>query len=191
MAQPVWVTPSGSLGTIPEGVFFQLSIQAYDPDQPDNPAALHYEVIAGSLPPGIQCEDTGLIVGVPKEVVSVQGVPLEVSRDVTSKFAARVYSTNPDGTVNRLSDRTFTLTVTGQDTPEWITPAGQITQIYDGSLVSGIQLEYTDTDPADTVVVKLVAGSLPPGLTLSSTGLISGFVAPNASVASTAGFSRD
>lgn len=191
MAQPVWVTPSGSLGTIPEGVFFQLSIQAYDPDQPDNPAALHYEVIAGSLPPGIQCEDTGLIVGVPKAVVSVQGVPLEVSRDVTSKFAARVYSTNPDGTVNRLSDRTFTLTVTGQDTPEWITPAGQITQIYDGSLVSGIQLEYTDTDPADTVVVKLVAGSLPPGLTLSSTGLISGFVAPNATVASTAGFSRD
>jgi hypothetical protein len=191
MAQPVWVTPSGSLGTIPEGVFFQLAIQAYDPDQPNNPEVLHYEVIAGSLPPGIQCEATGLIIGVPRAVASVQGVPLEVSRDVTSKFAARVFTTNPDGTINRLSDRTFTLTVTGQDAPEWITPAGQITQIYDGSLVPGIQLEYTDTDPSDTVVVKLVAGNLPPGLTLSSKGLISGFVAPNATIQSTAGFSRD
>jgi hypothetical protein len=28
MAQPVWITPEGSLGTIPEGVFFQLAMLA-------------------------------------------------------------------------------------------------------------------------------------------------------------------
>jgi hypothetical protein len=31
MAQPVWITPAGSLGTIPEGIFFQLPLLAYDP----------------------------------------------------------------------------------------------------------------------------------------------------------------
>ena len=28
MAQPVWITPAGSLGTIPEGIFYQTSMLA-------------------------------------------------------------------------------------------------------------------------------------------------------------------
>ena len=31
MAQPTWVTPAGTLGTIPEGVFYQTPIEAIDP----------------------------------------------------------------------------------------------------------------------------------------------------------------
>jgi hypothetical protein len=190
MAQPVWLTPAGSLGTIPEGQFFQLALLAEDPD--NNP--LSYEVIAGKLPTGIQCESTGLIVGIPKAVVSVQGVPAQVSRDVTSKFAARVYTTrvvNGVTIVDRLADRTFTIIVTGQDAPEFTTPAGQIAQYIDGALVSGLQIGYTDVDPDEIVAVNLVAGALPPGLTISTKGLISGFISPLAPIDATAGFSRD
>ena len=32
MAQPVWVTPAGDLGTIAENLFFQIPIEATDPD---------------------------------------------------------------------------------------------------------------------------------------------------------------
>lgn len=191
MAQPVWVTPAGSLGTIPEGVFYSTPLVAVEPELGDT---VYYQLIAGDLPAGIQIQQTGLITGVPKAVATVQGVPEQVSRDVTSKFAVRAYTrrtVNGITVINRLADRTFEITVTGQDVPQWITPAGQIAQVFDGSLVEGIQLEYTDVDPDDTVVVKLVAGQLPPGLSLSAQGLISGFVSPNTSVTAQAGYSRD
>jgi hypothetical protein len=191
MAQPQWVTPAGSLGTIPEGVFYSTPLVAVEPELGDT---VYYQLLAGELPAGIQIQQTGLMTGIPKAVTTVQGVPEQVSRDVTSKFAVRAYTrrtVNGVTVINRLADRTFELTVTGQDVPQWITPAGQIAQIFDGTLVEGIQLEYTDVDPDDTVVVKLVAGQLPPGLTLSRTGLISGFVAPNTNIGALAGFSRD
>ena len=186
MAQPVWETPAGSLGTIPEGVFYSTPLVAVDPGAD----TVYFQLIAGQLPPGLQIQQSGLLAGVPKAVVTVQGVPAEVSRDVESKFAVRAY-TKIGTTINRLADRTFTLTVTGQDAPEWITPAGQIAQYFDGSLVTGYQLQYTDTDPADTVTVRLISGSLPTGLTLSPRGLISGFIQPLSPIDATAGFSRD
>ena len=170
MAQPVWITPAGSLGTIPEGVFFQVPLLAEEPDLGET---IYYTVIAGTLPAGVQCEQTGLIAGIPKAVASIQGVPSEVSNDVVSKFAVRAYTTqtvNGTTVINRLADRTFTLTVTGQDAPEFITPAGNIATYYDGSQVNDLQIEYTDTDPSDLVVVRLVAGKLPPGLSISATG---------------------
>ena len=188
MAQPIWVTPAGDLGTYPEGVFFQLPLLAENP----NPGELFYEIIAGALPAGVQCDANGLIVGIPKAVVSVQGVPEPVSADVTSRFAARVYTKTPLGQIDRLADRTFTITITGQDVPEFITPAGQIAQYYDGSFLEpGYQIQYTDTDPADTVTVRLISGSLPPGTSISSTGLISGFIEPISQTGQLAGFSRD
>lgn len=174
MAQPIWVSPVGSLGTIPEGVFYSTPLLAYEPSA----ETVYFEIISGNLPPGVQCEATGLIVGVPLAIASVQGVPLNVSADVTSKFVVRAYTKKINGTVDRLADRTFTLTVTGQDAPEFITEAGNIAIYYDGTLVPGLQIQYTDYDPADVVEVRLVTGSLPPGLTISLTGLISGFVQP-------------
>ena len=192
MAQPVWITPAGSLGTIPEGVFYEVPLQAIDPADVDT---IYYEVIAGQLPAGIEViNDTGLIAGVPQAIVVVDGVPAPVSADITSKFAVRAYTKKTISgvtVINRLADRTFTLTVTGQNNPEFITPAGNVGTYFDGSQVAGLQIEYTDVDPADIVVVRLAAGLLPPGLTISPTGLISGFIAPNTDAGVAAGFSRD
>lgn len=191
MAQPVWVTPAGSLGTIPEGVFYATPLVAVEPELSET---VYYQLIAGTLPSGIQIQQTGVLTGVPKAVANIQGVPSLVAGDVTSKFAVRAYTrrtVNGVTVINRLADRTFTLTVTGQNAPEWITPPGQIAQVFDGSLVTSIQVLYTDPDPGDINVVTLVAGTLPPGLTISRTGLISGFVAPNAIIGEVAGYSRD
>jgi Putative Ig domain len=192
MAQPVWITPAGSLGTIPEGVFYEVPLQAIDPADIDT---IYYEVIAGQLPAGIEViNNTGLIAGVPQAIVVVDGVPAPVSADVTSKFAVRAYTKKTISgvtVINRLADRTFTLTVTGQNNPEFITPAGNVGTYFDGTQIAGLQIQYTDVDPADIVVVRLTAGQLPPGLTISATGLISGFIAPNTSAGVAAGFSRD
>ena len=190
-AQPKWVTPAGSLGTIPEGVFYSVPLVAVDPLAEDQ---VYYALIAGRLPEGMQIQQTGILAGVPLATVNVQGVPAEVGADVTNKFVVRAYTqTVIDGVtvVNRLADRTFELTVTGQDAPEFVSPPGQLAQYYDGSVVSGLQVLYTDTDPDQTVVIKLVAGQLPPGLTISSTGLISGLIPVTPLSEGTGGWSAD
>ena len=176
MAQPQWVTPAGSLGVIPEGVFYSVPIQAEA-----NGISVQYRLIAGELPDGVQVMPTGMIEGVPKNVVRIQGVPQEVSADTTSRFAIRAFTTrvvNGQIIVDRLADRTFTITVTGQDVPEFVTPPGRVGTFYDGDAVE-LQIEFTDTDTDDSVIIRRLTGELPPGLALDPrTGLISGVIAP-------------
>ncbi len=177
MAQPQWITQSGSLGTIPEGIFYQIPLDAYDPD--GNP--VYYELIAGRLPAGIQVLKTGIISGVPKSIVLVQGVPSEVSQDVTSKFAIRAYTTkvvNGYVMVDRIADRTFTLTVSGQDIPDFVTPAGPIGTYMDGTTVTDLRILFTDPDPDDYITVQVITGALPAGLTLNRDGTITGVIEP-------------
>ena len=60
MAQPVWITPAGSLGTVPEGVFYSVPLVAEDPTNTDT---IYYQLIAGSLPAGIQLNESGIQIG--------------------------------------------------------------------------------------------------------------------------------
>lgn len=176
MAQPQWITPAGSLGTIPEGIFYSTPIEAATADD----ESVYYQLIAGQLPSGVQITTSGTITGVPRSIINVQGVPTPVSRDVVSKFAVRAYTTrvvNGVIVVNRLADRTFSLTVTGQDVPEFITPSGNVGIYYDGTPVE-IQIEFTDVDPGDRVRLRLISGELPPGLLVNSRGVISGIIKP-------------
>lgn len=276
MAQPEWITPAGSLGSVPEGVFFQLTLLASTETLPVNIVctatssvnnritcnstvgiypglnvvfggpngvvfggispliryfvlAVHnstqfsitttetsttpvtlttatgtmpteftqhvlYKLQAGQLPSGVQVSDNGLIVGVPKAVASIQGVPSPVNKDVTSKFVIRAYTKKLVGNtlvLDQLRDRTFAITVTGPNPPIFLTPPGQIAQFYDGVLVTDLQIQFTDPDPSDTAVVRLVSGSLPQGLSISTSGKITGYVIPLSPIDATAGFSRD
>lgn len=186
MAQPQWTTEAGSLGTIAEGLFFNTPVIATDPDG----GTVKYILVAGELPEGIQVRLNGTIEGVPVPYARVQGVPAEVGEEVESKFAIRAY-VEENGTT-RINDRTFTLTVTGQDIPEFTTPAGGLGTFYDGDVID-IDIEFTDQDPDDTVTVSLESGDLPPGLTVSNTGTISGYIEPIAPLPDTAiaGFDRD
>jgi len=175
MSQPQWVTPAGSLGTIPEGIFYQTIIKADAGIE-----TVYYRVIAGQLPDGIQLNTNGILEGLPSTVVTIQGVPTQVNQDVTSKFAIRAYTTkivNGVTVIDRINDRTFTLTIAGQNIPEFITPAGNVGTFYDGTAIS-IQIEYTDVDPGDNVRLQVQAGTLPPGVTITNTGLITGVIQP-------------
>jgi len=186
MAQPQWITDEGSLGKVAEGIFFNVPVQAVDSDG----GTVKYSLIAGELPEGVQVTTNGTVEGVPRPYSKVQGVPTEVSEDVTAKFAIRA-SVIENGTT-RINDRTFSITVTGQDVPEFVTPAGSLGTFYDGSAVD-IDIKFTDQDPDDTVTVSLDSGELPPGITLSTTGNLSGHIQPVDPIPGTvlAGFDRE
>jgi hypothetical protein len=192
MAQPIWITDAGSLGTIPEGIFYQLTLFAYDPAAPEA-NDVYYVMLAGELPAGIQCSRTGLISGIPKAIASLQGVPAPVSRAVTSTFAIRAYTervVNGRVVIDRLADRTFSLTITGQNPPVFVTPAGNVGTFYDGSPIDPIQITISDNDPSDTVVVSVASGKLPPGLSINARGLITGYIIPVNPISVTGGFDR-
>ena len=186
MAQPQWITDAGSLGTIAEGLFFNVPVIAEDPDG----GTVKYSLVAGELPEGIQVTLNGVVEGVPTPFARVRGVPTEVGEDVTSQFAIRASVTENGRT--RINDRTFSLTVTGQDIPEFVTPAGSLGIFYDGDQIA-IDIEFTDQDPDDTVTVSVESGELPPGLIISSSGTISGYIEPVAPLPDTAiaGFDND
>jgi len=167
MSQPVWQTPAGNLGTIPEGVFYQIPLVA----TADN--TVYYQLIAGALPQGMQIDETGIIAGIPNARATIQGVPADVSTDTASKFAIRAF-TRTGSVVNRLADRTFILNVTDTNVPVFNTPPGQIAQYFDATLVTDLQIRYTGPD---ATVVRLASGSLPPGLSIDFTGKISGLIA--------------
>ena len=254
MAQPVWITPAGSLGIIPEGLFYQQDMLAYPAitgtavintavivnvtdfdnieigdqlystlfptftfvvainttnktitvdQQALNDAVstdiayiggqIFYSVISGLLPQGIQLTNAGTITGVSFASASQQGVPLPVNRNVTSKFTIRAFTTkvvNGQTVVARLRDRTFDLTISGNDVPDFTTPAGSIGTFYDGDEVD-IQIQFTDVDPDETIAVTLIDGSLPLGLTLTRLGRISGYIAPFPNVNEPPGYDLD
>jgi hypothetical protein len=143
--QPTWVTTAGTLGTIPEGVFYSIPLLA------TADATVFYSVIAGNLPPGIQVDQTGVLAGLPLATSEVQGVALAVTNDTTSKFAIRAYTKTTVGgvtVITGLADRTFTITVTGQSTVTWSTVAGLVLTDFDGSQIAPLTLAYADPDPS-------------------------------------------
>ena len=177
MAQPQWQTDAGHLATIPEGDFYQIQLVATDPDDPFDPTAVTYRVIAGALPLGIQCTTTGILKGIPYVINGIN--------NVDSRFAIRAST----GSVPpRFADRTFDFTVLSQVPPVFVTPAGNVGTFYDGAPITPIQIEISDSNPGDNVVISLAAGSLPPGLSLSTTGLITGYITPLVPVNQTPGF---
>ena len=191
MSIPVWITPPGNLGTIPEGVFYSVPLAAVAD------TIVYYQLIAGNLPLGMFINETGVLSGNPVAKSQAEGVPLPVAVDTTSRFTVRAYTPG-----NQLADRTFSLTVTGQNTVSWLTPAGNIGNYYDGSQITDLQLQYINTavvngtqttgiDIYSKAVVSLISGSLPPGLTLSPSGVISGYILPSIPTGATPGFSRD
>ena len=175
MAAPVWVTPPGDLGTVVEGEFYQVQLDATN--------ASSYTYLSGILPVGIRVTSNGVLEGNPKNYDYIQGVPTEVAQDVTSKFVVRATST--DGTV---ADRVFEMTVTGQDAPSIdATPASDLGAYFDGDKVD-VQLTATDPDPQDTLTWSYQSGELPSGVSVTSDGKILGYIDPFTDVDGTPGF---
>jgi hypothetical protein len=175
MTAPVWITPPGDLGTVVEGEFYQVQLNADNADS--------YLYLSGVLPVGIRVTQNGVLEGNPKNYDYIQGVPTEIAQDVTSKFVVR--ATSLDGTV---ADRVFEMTVTGQDAPVINTlPSENLGAYFDGDKVD-VQLTATDPDPGDTLTWRLQSGNLPEGLSISTSGRILGYIEPFATVDGAPGF---
>ena len=167
MATPVWTTTAGKIATIDEQVAYSLQLEANTSDS----TAIAYSVIAGSLPAGMQVTSTGLLTG----------TPAEVAKRTLYTFVVRATA----GTT--ITDRTFSLDVQGADTPVFTTASGQLQLddttsvglfwVIDGSSVS-LQMQATDADTraGQSLTYEIMQGSLPPGVTMSTKGLISGIV---------------
>ena len=155
MTQPVWVTPPGNLGTIPEGVFYSIPLVAVAPAD-----TVYYQVIAGSLPTGMYVDESGILGGNPSAQATAQGIPAPVPIDLTSKFAVRAYTervVSGHTVIDRLADRTFTITVTGQNTPTFVTPPGTVATYYDGTQVTGLQIQTFNPDIYANAIVTLIS----------------------------------
>ena len=167
MAAPVWKTTAGLLGVINERDYYSVTLLAEDADS----TALTYSKIAGTLPTGIELTTGGVL----------RGVPTEVATRSLYTFVVRA----SDGT--NVADRTFSLQIQGADAPVFTTAAGQldlsdstrvgIRWVLDGSYIE-YQVSATDTDTAtgQVLVYDIVSGSLPPGVIMTTSGLIYGTV---------------
>ena len=165
MANPIWATPGGNLGIIPENEFFQIQLSATDPAG----HAVTYSSLAGTLPPGMHVTKTG----------GLQGVP--VVTDITNTNRNYEFSIRAKDINGLVADRTFSLTITNIVPPQITPRVTNLGDVFDGSYYT-LQLHATEVNPNATLTWSITNGSLPPGLSMSSTGLISGFILPVASV---------
>lgn len=162
-----WSTPSGSLGTIEERTEQNITLLATT----NLSETITYSLHAGKLPKGLRLVNNKII-----------GTPFEVLRPEIFRFVIRASDSQ------EIKDRTFSLQVTGSDEPVWSTPEGLLPVgpnstffVLDNSRVD-FQLIALDPDfPAgDTIeyYIPYNGGELPPGLSLSKDGKISGYTDP-------------
>lgn len=135
------------------------------------PEGVNYKIISGFLPPGLRLSGAKIV-----------GTPFEVARPTTFSFCIRASS------IDGVADRTFTITIEGYDLPSFQTAAGDLPigpnhayYLLDQSYVD-FQIDAVDFDTAAGQQLHFFIanddGELPPGLSLSGDGKITGFVEP-------------
>ena len=160
MAYPIWITSAGNLGIVPSAEYYQLALDAYDTAG----GTLAYAKISGTLPPGIQLTTAGVLQGIP---VSTAGPDL----NQTYTFTVRVTNTSD----NLLSDRTFYITITNVAPPEIVPRNVDLGTYFDGDIVD-LQLVATEYILGNNLVWSLKSGELPPGINLTTSGFLHGYL---------------
>lgn len=164
---PVWVT-SSNLGTITAGDPTSIYFVANDPEG----TVVTYSFISGFLPTGMLFNNaSGQLSGIPSN---------GGADDTVYQFTIRATDFNSGYT-----DQQFTVTVTNTANiaPVWITPSGQLTQgntlieYHPGQYVN-FQFQAIDPDngPLPLTYRLSYSSALPYGLTVSNSGLLSGYV---------------
>lgn len=232
----LWVTPEGNLGTIPNGTFYSLVVQA----QSSANLGIEYSLVSGELPPGMQLishkviktvtfsefatgttlrlsnVDTisvndyvfGTKIANNTRVASVntltntitlttattsaisagdtvtvyspgflQGVPtlldpLAVNESRSYRFTLRAINS-----LNRITDRAFSLNVTNIYGPIIEPNTTFLGSYFDGTYFNQ-QLDVIQLNPVVEIEWAVTSGQLPPGLSLTDTGAIVGYLEP-------------
>lgn len=159
MAQPIWTTPQGSIGSYPAlfTIAFQFNASAVLPA-----TTLTYSLLSGSLPNGLSLNSEGLLSGTPSLVTS----------ETTSTFTVRITDN-----LNNIRDRTFLITISGSSIPQFTTPEGSLLNSEDSIWVE-IPIIYSNPYQNNPVIIEVKEGSLPPGLEINSEGIIRGYPQP-------------
>ncbi len=159
MAQPVWNTPAGSIGTFPSTLplLVQLSASSVTPA-----TTVTYLLLSGSLPSGVTLSTNGLI----------SGTPTLVTTDSSTTFTVRATDN-----LGNLRDRTFSMGVSGVAIPQFTTPEGSLLSTQDSIWIE-LPVQYSNPDNTNNVVVEVQEGTLPPGLEINGDGLIRGYANP-------------
>jgi hypothetical protein len=159
MAQPIWTTPAGTLGTFPSGISTITQLIA----TPVLPAtSVTYTLLSATLPAGLSIDSLG----------SIYGTPSLVTQETTSTFTIRATDN-----LGNIRDRTFSMTISGTAIPSFVTPSGSILTSNDSVWIE-LQIEYANPDSGNPVTISLIEGTLPMGLEINETGLIRGYAEP-------------
>jgi photosystem II stability/assembly factor-like uncharacterized protein len=130
---------------------------------PPDQAALTYRLLSGALPPGLQLQSSGLLYGYP----TVTGAGDPVARRY--EFAIRV-----SNSIGQVADRGFAISI-NDIVPPSLYPQTESLGLYFDSDYVDIELQSIQSNRAITTLWEVSKGSLPPGLTLTSAGRITGF----------------
>jgi len=166
MSLDVWTKPSGySFGSFTGEQSLTIDLPVH------NDTGVTYRVISGALPDNVFLNGNQLI-----------GTPFVIKNKLQYNFCIRA-SCGTD-----ISDRTFNISITETNIPTFITNPGDLDiglhhQFYvlDGTFVS-YQLDAFDLNSSGKPLSYFIAsndGNLPPGLTLSDSGLIEGYIQPD------------
>ena len=161
---PIWITPTGFLSTATEKVAVShLSVLATG-------TSVTYQLISGKLPPGLILNSNGTISGAPDGVLNT----------TRSTFVVRATDANKS-----IVDGTFSIDIFGPAAPNWVTTSGYLT-VGINSEPYAINNQYVnyqlsaepfaDTSSTLSYFIANGGGQLPPGLSLSGDGVISGFL---------------
>lgn len=163
MAQPIWNTDAGSLGTYPTGQRLNFKIIAL----PDAPATtISFRLISGLLPTGVLNEP---VVITPDGYIT--GMPENQVLEKTYTFTIRV-----NDELGNFSDRTFSMTMVGSNSPSLVLEKQEILNVVD-SIYVNYDIPYKNPANID-VFFTHAAGELPPGLVLTTQGKIAGYPLP-------------
>ena len=157
-SQPVWVTPAGSIGSYPYGVAVTFAFFA----TASSPAtSVTYTLISGTLPDGLTFTN-GIILG----------TPTLVTNETVKALVVRATDN-----LGNVTDRTFSITISGSAAPSFITPSGTLITTNDSVWIQ-LPVEYANPVFDNPIIFKISQGILPPGLEINQEGLIRGYAEP-------------
>lgn len=232
----LWITPEGNLGTVPNGNFYSLIVQAESTAN----LGITYSLVSGELPPGMQLishkvtktittqqfdptttiklsnVDTILVndyvfgtkIAADTRVISInsanntvtlssatisgvdigdtvdfyspgylQGVPTILDPVAVNESRNYRFTIRATNSLNRITDRAFSLNVTNIYGPIIEPETTYLGSYFDGTLFRQ-QLEVIQLNPVVEIEWSVTSGTLPPGLSLTATGELYGYLLP-------------
>lgn len=158
-----WITPAGDIGTIPDGKYYSLQLSA----ESNSNSTITYGLVSGELPDGMYLTPDGLL----------RGVPVFLNLNIVDELKSYRFTIRATNYRGAITDRSFTLTVTNVYGPVIEPTTVLLGSFFDGSFFEQ-QLTVTELNPEVKIEWSVASGSLPPGVTLSNNGNLSGYIQP-------------